>query len=57
MARLIDVVNQGILKLPTTENTSSVGNVWFNTVTQRTKYSWCGSIWSTGGSLIQSRTK
>jgi len=40
MAQLKDVINNGLLKLPTTPNTSSAGNIWFDTTTQRVRYSY-----------------
>ena len=55
MAQLKDVINNGLLKLPTSPNTLSVGNVWFDEVEQKAKYSWCGGAWSSGGALITAR--
>jgi len=43
MAQFINVTNSGLLKLPTTANTSTAGNVWFDTVAQRVKYSYNAS--------------
>ena len=57
MAQLKDVINSGLLKLPTTANTSSAGYIWFDEATQRAKYSWCGGTWTTGGSLSTTRYK
>ena len=58
MAQFINpTISNGTLRLPTTPNTSSAGYIWFDTTTQRAKYSWCGSIWSVGGALIQARIK
>ena len=39
----------------TTENTSSVGNLWYDSADNRLKYSWYGGTWSTGGNLITGR--
>lgn len=40
MAQLRNVINGGFLKLPTTADTSSAGNIWFDTTTQRVRYSY-----------------
>ena len=37
------------------ENTSSVGNLWYDNADGRLKYSWYGGVWSTGGALITGR--
>ena len=47
MAQLRNVINGGFLKLPTTANTSSGGNIWFDSSDQRVKYSYLS-----GGSIL-----
>jgi hypothetical protein len=38
-----------------TANTGSVGNLWYNTSTNKLQYSYCGGSWSSGGALITAR--
>jgi len=44
MAQLQDTILSGSLKLPTVENTASAGNVWFDEVAQKAKYSYYDGV-------------
>ncbi len=41
----------------TTENTSSIGKLWWDDITQNFQYSACVAAFSTGGSLINGRSR
>ena len=54
MAEISSTILSGSILLPTTENTSSAGNIWFDGT--NVKYSTLGaSTWSAGGALIIAR--
>lgn len=44
MAQFQNVISSGSIKLSTVENTASAGNVWFDEVTQRAKYSYYDGV-------------
>ena len=54
MAQLNNLVVTGSFLLGNTENTSSAGNMWYDTNANRVKYSYFGASWSTGGTMIES---
>jgi len=54
MAQLNNLVVTGSFLLGNTENTSSVGNIWYDTNANRVKYSYFGKAWSTGGAMVES---
>ena len=41
--------------LTTSADTTSVGNVWYNSTINRLQFSYCGGVWSAGGALITAR--
>jgi hypothetical protein len=47
MAQLQITIVTGTVSLPQTENTSSVGNIWYDTSTNQVKYSYLS-----GGSIL-----
>jgi len=55
MAQISSTILSGSILLPTTENTSSAGNIWFDGT--NVKYSTLGAgTWSAGGALITGRS-
>ncbi len=58
MAQLNNLVITGSFLLGNTENTSSAGNIWYDTSTNQVKYSYSGlgaGAWSAGEALINTR--
>jgi len=57
MAQLQSTSITGSLNMATVGNTGSVGNLWFNTTTNKLNLSYCftGGIWSAGGAMITAR--
>ena len=58
MAQLASITlsPSGFLNLSgASQNTSSVGNMWYDNTTNRLQYSFFGGAWSAGGSLITER--
>ena len=57
MAQLQSTSITGSLNMATVGNTGSVGNLWFNTTTNKLNLSYCftGGLWSAGGALITAR--
>jgi hypothetical protein len=52
----ITLAPSGFLNLSnTSQNTSSVGNVWYDNSDNRIKYSYYVGLWSAGGALITVR--